>query len=292
MRIYLAGGITGNCKAYWDAYIKLYLDGTYSRDYCVKEAMKLYLSGNYPGKMGKGGFSEVARRPQELYILESFYYIRDATWVSMIPLFKGFMLDSGAFTFIAGKDGSKVDWERYLDEYSEYINQHRIETFLELDIDCIVGLKEVERLRKRLEKRTGKQPIIAWHDNRGKDYFIQTCKDYKYNAIGTTRAAKQGGVFRGNPDILRWFIDTAHSTGSMIHGLGYTNLEGMREYQFDSVDSTAWLYGNRGGFIFIFDGQTLQKRKCPPGKRLKSRAAAIHNFNEWVKYQKYAEAFL
>jgi hypothetical protein len=66
----------------------------------------------------------------------------------------------------------------------------------------------------------------------------------------------------------------------------------MTEYHFDSVDSTAWLYGNRGGFIFIFDGKTLQKRKCPPGKRLKSRAAAIHNFNEWVKFQKYAEAFL
>ena len=287
MRIYLAGGITGNCKAYWDAFMKLYLAGTYSRDYCVKEAMKTFHAG-YAAMNGnpEGGY------PGHLYILESFFYLRDSKWIKlMLPLFKGFMLDSGAFTFIAGKDGSKVDWERYLDEYSEYINQHRIENFLELDIDCVVGLKEVEPY-KRLENRTGKQPIIAWHANRGKDYFIQTCKDYKYNAIGTTRATKQGGVFRGNPDILRWFIDTAHSFGSKIHGLGYTNLEGMREYQFDSVDSTAWLYGNRSGIIFIFDGQTLQKRKCPPGKRLESRAAAMHNFNEWVKYQKYAEAFL
>ena len=28
-----------------------------------------------------------------------------------------------------------------------------------------------------------------------------------------------------------------------------------------------------------------------PGKRLKSRAAAIHNFNEWVKYQNMRRHF-
>jgi hypothetical protein len=269
--------------------MKIYLAGTYSRDYCVKEAMKLYLAGEHEVKNG----SLANSFNRALFVLESFYYCQNNRWLPpLFSRFRSFMLDSGAFTYIAGKDGAGVDWKRYVDEYAEYIIEHNIDLFIELDIDCVVGLKEVERLRKRLEKRTGKQPIIAWHDNRGKDYFIQTCKDYKYNAIGTTRAAKQGGVFRGNPDILRWFIDTAHEHGSRIHGLGYTNLRGMTEYHFDSVDSTAWLYGNRGGFIFIFDGKTLQKRKCPPGKRLKSRAAAIHNFNEWVKFQKYAEAFL
>ena len=60
---------------------------------------------------------------------------------------QGFKVDS-ALILLREKDGSKVDWERYLDEYSEYINQHRIETFLELDIDYVVGLKGVERLWK------------------------------------------------------------------------------------------------------------------------------------------------
>ena len=65
----------------------------------------------------------------------------------------------------------------------------------------------------------------------------------------------------------------------------------MTEYHFDPLIVRHGYMGIGVG-LFIFDGKTLQKRKCPPGKRLKSRAAAIHNFNEWVKFQKYAEAFL
>lgn len=289
MRIYLAGGITGNCKAYWDAYIKLYLDGTYSRDYCVKEAMKIYLAGEHTVKNG----TQSAAVNRALFILESFYYCRDNKWLpSLIPRFESFMLDSGAFTYIAGKSESGIDWERYTDEYAEFIIEHGVELFMELDIDCVVGLKEVERQRKRLEKKTGKQPIIAWHDNRGKDYFIQTCKDYKYNAIGTTRAAHQGRVIRKNMNVLDWFIDTAHSHGSKMHGLGFTNLAGLTRYPFDSVDSTAWLYGNLSGCIYRFTGSTIEKQKAPKGKKLNSQLAAKHNFLEWVKFQKYAKAFL
>lgn len=291
MRIYLAGGISGNCKAYWDAYMKLYLAGTYSRDYCVKEAMKLYLAGNYPGKMEKGDFSEVARRPQELYILESFYYIRDATWVSkMIPLFKGFMLDSGAFTYMQEKGkGGGVDWNKYIDEYADFIKEHSIELFMELDIDSIVGVSDVIRLRKRLERRVGRPCIPVFHRSRGKAAWGDMLISHPYVAIGgiATREFK-----RNEHHLFNWFIKTAHDAGRKIHGLGYTNLTGLSIMPFDSVDSTAWLYGNRGGFVYLFNGKTIIKRKCPPGMRLNSRETAIHNFNEWVKYQKYAEAFL
>ena len=38
-----------------------------------------------------------------------------------------------------------------------YIIEHNIDLFIELDIDC-VGLKEVEQLRKRLEKEQGSNP--------------------------------------------------------------------------------------------------------------------------------------
>ena len=271
--------------------MRIYLAGTYSRDYCVKEAMKLYLAGNYPGNRGKGDFSEVARRPQELYILESFYYIRDATWLSkMIPLFKGFMLDSGAFTYMQdiGKGGA-VDWNRYIDEYAEFITTHSIELFLELDIDSVVGLSEVLRLRKRLEKRVGRPCIPVFHRSRGKASWVDMLKSHPYVAIGGIVAKEFN---RNEHHLFEWFIKSAHEAGVKIHGLGYTNLTGLSSMPFDSVDSTAWLYGNRGGFVYLFNGKTLTKRKCPPGMKLNSRETAIHNFNEWVKYQKYAEAFL
>lgn len=255
----------------------------------LNAGMKLFLAGEHEVKNG----TLAHLHNNAIHILESFYYCRDNKWLPpLFPRFKSFMLDSGAFTYIAGKSGVGRDWNRYVDQYGDYIVHHDVKLFIELDIDCVVGLREVERLRSRLEKRTGRQPIIAWHPNRGKDYFVRSCREYKYNAVGTTSAQMQGRIIRANGSLIHWFIDTAHEHGSKMHGLGYTNLKGMTEYRFDSVDSTAWLFGNRGGFVYIFDGRTMQKRKVPPGMKLRSRDVAIHNFCEWVKFQKYAEAYL
>lgn len=78
-----------------------------------------------------------------------------------------------------------------------------------------------------------------------------------------------------------------------IHGLGFTALASLPKYHFDSVDSTSWTTGNRFGAVYRFDGKTIVKIGKGEGQRLKdSRAVAINNFNEWVKFQKYAETHL
>ena len=201
-----------------------------------------------------------------------------------------FLLDSGAFSFMQGKGA--VDWDRYTEEYAEWINRYRITKFFELDIDSLVGIKEVERLRAKLERLTGKQPIPVWHINRGKQYFLDTAKDYPYVAFGgiLTDGAKRGSLEKAFP----WFINSAHERGAKIHCLGYTSIEGMKKYHFDSVDSTAWLYGNRGGYLYKFNPVTgnMDKIEARKGQRLRSRDAALHNFREWVKFQQYAKKYL
>ena len=93
--------------------------------------------------------------------------------------------------------------------------------------------------------------------------------------------------------LFPWFIQQAHKRGTKIHGLGYTNLKGLHKYRFDSVDSTAWLYGNRGGYLYKFNPRTgLLEQLSKTGCRLKSREGAVSNFNEWVKFGKYAETHL
>ena len=90
-----------------------------------------------------------------------------------------------------------------------------------------------------------------------------------------------------------WFINTAHSKGAKIHGLGFTNLKGLKKYHFDSVDSTSWTSGNRFGSVYHFNGRTMIKTDRKPNERMANpRELAIHNFNEWVKFQKYAEKYL
>lgn len=190
------------------------------------------------------------------YILESFYYADEIT-KKLIPYFGDFLLDSGAFTFMQGKSGS-IDWEEYIDRYADFINETDTKKFFELDIDSIVGYDKVLQYRRTLEAKTGKQCIPVWHKSRGKEEFIRMCKEYPYVALGGIAIAK-GAKDEFDSKYFPWFIKTAHEYGAKIHCLGYTNMEGIKKYHFDSVDSTSWTAGNRFGFIYKFDGNTMQK---------------------------------
>ena len=273
MNIYLAGGISGNLSSLWKSSIG-------------GGKMKIYLAGGYPVK--NGSQSQVLAGGGQHLILESYYYARNNQWIEkIIPKLDDFMLDSGAFTAKQGNAGTNINWDAYTEEYADFIKRNKVKKFIELDIDRIVGLKEVERLRNKLEGLVGRQSIPVWHLSRGKDYYLGMCRDYKYIAIG--------GLVKDNQDIFPekyfpWFINRAHEAGVKLHGLGYTSLSGLYTYHFDSVDSTAWLYGNRGGYLYKFNEVTgeMEKIDKQEGKRLKSTEAAIHNYREWQKFQQYA----
>ena len=252
--------------------------------------MIIYIAGNRPLKQSR----DAAKYSTGAKILESFYYCRDNEWIpKLIPHLGDFLLDSGAFTFMQGTE--RVDWDKYTEDYAAWINRNQIEKFFELDIDSVVGLPEVERLREKLMTLTGRKPIPVWHPSRGKDYFFKMCEDYPYVALGGIVGAKKGGKeYQKYQAAFPWFIREAHRRGCKIHGLGFTGIEKLKSFHFDSVDSTAWLYGNRGGYLYRFDPKTgtMGKIPTPPGHRLKSREAAIWNYNEWIKYQQYAERYL
>lgn len=248
--------------------------------------MDIYLAGEHEVKNGNLATEKGHK------ILESFYYAKDnPTIQKIIPHLGGFLLDSGAFSFMQGKE--HTNWDKYTEEYAEFINANKVNLFFELDIDSIVGLKEVERLRAKLERLTGKQPIPVWHPTRTKEYWLENmCGEYPYVAIGSTTA---NNIPREKHEAaFPWFISTAHKAGCKIHGLGYTSIEGMKRFHFDSVDSTAWLYGNRGGFLYRFNYSkgAMDKINAPSGCRLKSRDAALWNFKEWIKFQQYAQKHL
>lgn len=226
----------------------------------------------------------------EMSILESFYYLRkNEEFMALAKHFGSFLLDSGAFTFMTGAHKGAINWDEYVEDYARFINKHDIKLFFELDIDSVVGLQEVERLREKLEALTGKKPIPVWHKNRGKEYFIKMCENYPYVALGgiVTKEIPRQKYEKGFP----WFIKTAHLHRCKIHGLGYTTILNLPKYHFDSVDSTAWLYGNRGGYLYKFNpSKGTMDQLHADNARLKSREGAVNNFREWVKLCKYAEA--
>lgn len=241
----------------------------------------------------RGGYDPIIiqHRP---YILESFYYADEDT-ERLIPYYGDFLLDSGAFTFMGGSDftsskKANIDFEEYLERYADFVKRNKVEKFFELDIDSVVGYDKVLKYRAKLERLTGRQPIPVWHSTRGKEDFIKTCEEYPYVALGGI----VGGEWNERAEkLIPWFIDKAHEHGAKIHGLGYTKLSKLKLYHFDSVDSTAWTTGNRFGYIYHFDGKTMKKYDVPKGKRIgDSRRAALINYSEWLKFQKYAETHL
>lgn len=250
--------------------------------------MKLYLEGVAPWQ--SEGLYDDAIRKFKPFILESYYYVTPET-ERLLPLYGDFLLDSGAFTFMADSKGEYgVNWDEYIEKYAEYVKRNNIKKYLELDIDHIVGYAEVKKMRAMLERLVGWQCIPVWHKPRGVDEFRGLTKDYPYVALG--------GLVRSDYDSLHDsaftpLIRTAHENGAKIHGLGYTRLEGLTKHHFDSVDSTAWTTGNRFGHIYKFDGKTMQKYDKPNGMRIGNpRKVALINFIEWLKFQRYAETHL
>ena len=297
MKIFLAGGISGNLREFWQRVMKIYLAGPRSRGE-VMDAMKVYIAGDNNKKkilreqLYGCDFFTGENNLKGINILESFYYLRkNEEFMTLVKHLGSFLLDSGAFTFMSGSHKGGINWDEYVEEYAAFINQWNVQLFFELDIDSVVGLTEVERLREKLEALTGKKPIPVWHRNRGKEYFIKMCENYPYVALGgiVTKEIDRKKYETAFP----WFIKTAHDHKCKIHGLGYTTVANLKKYHFDSVDSTAWLYGNRGGYLYKFNPRTgLLEQLDKEGCRLKSREGAVNNFNEWVKFGKYAEIYL
>lgn len=219
-------------------------------------------------------------------VLMSFAVYDDIV-VENIHKFQDFILDSGAFSYLAGLDASKVDWDDYIRRYASFINKYDIEKFIELDIDSIVGYERVKELREKLIKLTGKKPIPVWHKSRGKDEFIKMCKEFPYVAIGGIVTKE---ITRKEYKFFPWFIQTAHQYGAKIHALGLTNMSAIKKYNFDSVDSSSWTCGNRFGYVVKFNGSEFVQIKAGGSRRLKNAdAVAKHNFDEWVRFANHIE---
>ena len=232
------------------------------------------------------GTASLQRSEQEeasnfLYVLESFFYFKN--WQKQF-LKSSFMLDSGAFTFMnSGREVAEISG--YVNRYINFINENDVKLFYELDIDVIVGLAEVEKIREKLECETGKKCIPVWHKQRGLQYWKDITHDYNYVAIG--------GIVVKNIKQTEWeifnpLIQIAHKNKCQVHGLGMGNMEAIRKYPFDSVDSTGWAE-HRFNKLRIFENGILKMWKKKGV--VKRHEAIIHNINEMIKFQEYAEKY-
>ncbi len=216
------------------------------------------------------------------FVLESFAYWRDEQNIFFNPPYK-LLVDSGAFTYMANTKKT-VDFDEYTRRYADFLCQHDARYYFEMDVDSVIGLAKVEKLRQLLEDRTRKKSIPVWHLARGMDYFRQMCNDYDYVAIGGI--AFNNKEARAVRKALPMLVNYANSKGVKVHALGYTptSLESLRGLY--SADSSSWLSGSRFATVYKFNGKKLITTKPPPGKRLKDYLTLdTYNLKEWTKYQ-------
>jgi hypothetical protein len=231
-----------------------------------------------------------------LYLLTSYYSHHPSEIQYMkSPHCKGYLLDSGAFSFInRPRAHINTDIDEYVKQYADFLVKNDIKHYFEMDVDSIVGLSKVEKYRNYLENETGIPSIPVWHVSRGKDYFLQMVDLYDYVAIGGIVTKE---ITPSKYAMFDWFIKEAHANNCKIHGLGLTNMSAVKKYKFDSVDSSSWTSGRYGTYM-LFDDTSCNFKKIKfdnnnGNSRLKNTyPLQIMGAYEWIKFQKYAERYL
>lgn len=243
--------------------------------------MKIFLVGG-KDKAYRNAFDYAKTK----YILISFLELKkDLSFLQGRDV-DNILLDSGAFTFMNSQKNAKIDWDKYIEEYADLIKRTGIKYFFELDIDVIVGIQEVERLRNKLESLTGLQAIPVWHKSRGVDYWKKMVDNYKYIAIGGLVTKE---IVEKEYPVIKNMVNYAKSKGVKVHGLGFTRMKWLPIIKWYSVDSTSWLGSIVSYRLYKFNGTEIKAQPIQGFDSKKRQTLWNNNALEWTKYQGYAD---
>lgn len=223
------------------------------------------------------------------YLL-SYYYLSKLSKKENISSFleklsgKNIIIDSGAHTFHNQK--AQADYKVYVENYINYlINNPYWSNYVELDIDNIIGLKNVEKIRKKLESEVTIPPIPVWHKERGWDYWEKMCENYQYVGFSGFTAGNQKES-EVSEKMIPKFLQVAKDNKAKVHGFGLTRCNLLKKYHFDSVDSSSWTYASKMNEKFVFNGRKIQYL----GKFIKKPENPHHyGLVQWMKYAIYIE---
>ena len=188
-------------------------------------------------------------------VMEPFPRVSNAVG-KMVPMYKSFMMDSGAFTFRNHPDRIPEDIDAFIAKYTDTINKYGITKYIELDLDPIVDYDLVKEYRSKINELTGAQCIPAWHDTRGIKEFERMCEEYEYVAIGGF--AKERQPDRVN-NLLPKLLDIAKRYRTKTHALGVASLDMLKRFAFTSADSASWIYEAMHGNELIFENGEVTK---------------------------------
>lgn len=223
-----------------------------------------------------------ARGQWDFNRLASYHYTSDAA-LALHTRYRDYILDSGVFTYLTSRKGAQAaatDWDEYVAKYAATVKRHNVRNYVEVDVDKVIGVAEVERLRHRLTELVGWPPMPVWHMGRGWEDWLKTVRDYRYVCFG---AFLTDGLPESRYDLIPKFIAEATRVRCKVHGLGMTKPQWLARLPFYSVDSTSWMSPARFGGVFIRTSAGMKNIRPPEGARTKYDALT-YSFDEWVKF--------
>ena len=134
--------------------------------------------------------------------------------------------------------GVKVDWEKYSTDYADFINRHDVKYFFEIDLDTIIGVKETQKITKRLESLTGKQCIPVFHRCRGIDAYKKMCRQYDYVAIGASGITEECRWVKNDSVLKKWCL-LLTSMGAKFTDLAIQGCQTLTTQKYRSTALTA-----------------------------------------------------
>lgn len=154
--------------------------------------------------------------------------------------------DSGGFS--AASCGAIVD----VDEYAVWLDANRAHVDIACTLDVIGDADATWANTRRLEDH-GHRVLPVFHTGEPWEWLERYCESYRYVGVGgmvpySMQPAK----------VMRWLIrcfEIADRHGTVIHGLGQTNLLTIAALPFYSVDSSSWVAAERFGTFTLWDDQ-------------------------------------
>ena len=151
-------------------------------------------------------------------------------------------LDSGAYS--AFTKGIEID----LDDYCGFIEQNKDYLYLYANLDVIGDPNKTYENQKRMEAH-GLQPLPTFHYGEDFKWLDKYCDSYDYVGLG-------GMVPISKDQLPRWLEQVFHRyPNQKFHGFGMTSPDLIKQYPWESVDSTTWVMSSAWGGILTPFGQ-------------------------------------
>lgn len=183
-------------------------------------------------------------------VLVSYFAVRNgdveaitAPWRERgVPVF----CDSGAFGALSAKTVIDVH------DYKTWLLEHRdlFDVIANLDV---IGSVEGSDENMRVLVDAGLPVLPVFHVGEPWDVLDRMANDYDRVALGGMVSFRRGG------NVGSWISDAFRLVNgrAQLHGFGVTRWQFLRDFPWDTVDSTTWLSGARYGALLVWNGSRL-----------------------------------